>query len=623
MWHWCGISFRRVLQSPTRPSLAQLNVDRTLSIFVSETDVLVPVWQQRPAHFCDVVRPFAGPVDDAAFGMFPPLSNRSLSKQRPDFGMSSPIVTNEGADMPISRRSRAQSAGVADTLTLDTDLARMLLEASEIEKRGRAEAEKLREQADVIERDAMAAAQALRKAAGITFKDAGVSPRAPPASGPSPNRRRRMTHTRVNRILSQDPVLSGISVSSGGQVISLGVSPLNHGLIAQNPRGGGAPSPAALAKRRHTVTSLSSTPPLILPSSPRHRPALPLSPVAMEVRLEPFAINEDAIAASILGAHNVVGSSAQTTVVRAGSGGSGDGDEVPDGFVDDDEDVSGDSDDDDESSDGQAEAAAAAYLSANGGDTDETYTSSTDEYGSVPLPLPTTFHAMPLPDEDYEDLLLLEKLEKLEALPNTPATVAKRARIIHLLERSIQKDAGARGQVVPSMPRTVRSNGGAGGPSQSLLLSAPTQRGSPAPQTSLTGDDLVDSPLSQPKDEGDDHHGQHDEEAAASTEDEAPATFQLVCDTIAGSSLLQEEGGVGAVFGLVHIDEGDENAISSDSEDDSEHSSRKADAASPPVPTHVSRRRRASNALFSEVIARAGSMEDAQAKDADWESIIL
>jgi hypothetical protein len=48
---------------------------------------------------------------------------------------------------------------------MDTDLARVLLEASEIERRGRAEAIRLREQADAIERQALQEAHALRQSA--------------------------------------------------------------------------------------------------------------------------------------------------------------------------------------------------------------------------------------------------------------------------------------------------------------------------------------------------------------------------------------------------------------------------------------------------------------------------
>lgn len=97
----------------------------------------------------------------------------------------------------------------------------MLKEADELEARAHAEAEALRRHADEMEYDAAKAAAAMRLSVGVRSLPSPRMPSSSPAGpdGVSPIRQRRFTRPQLPaQAPDGDGVLSGISVSVGGQV---------------------------------------------------------------------------------------------------------------------------------------------------------------------------------------------------------------------------------------------------------------------------------------------------------------------------------------------------------------------------------------------------------------------
>jgi hypothetical protein len=477
---------------------------------------------------------------------------------------------------------------------MDTDLARVLLEASEIERRGRAEAIRLREQADAIERQALQEAHALRQSAGVMSRQPEFTKHHPEAADGA--RKRRLSRpggitSPVSPGTSSSDVLDGIAVSSGGQVISFGVG----SQLVPSPPSVGAP-PGGVVRRRHSVSAmpggmfppLASSPkssPIMrpqrqnslpknfslgpgavvsapVPQSPRHmdaavstnqsmseyassaprRASLVLVPTfASEggVSLTTFIDSVPAPPPNVVYMNGVQLSSAEAEL-DAGSG--SDDENFPEYPSDDD---AGDED---------------ASRASNDSEDDM----ETVEVERL-LPLPSSTHDLPMPDEDYKDLLLLEKLEQLDALPNTPSNVAKRQKIIAMLEKSLKKEGMLPIPVSAlEQPAAAVIMGGAGGDSGA-------------------------------------HSEDYDEDEPASDAELVITSQDPVLEMMA------------TPFGLVNItEEADEDGHTSDDSDQPAAIGR----------TNVaSNRRRASNALFLDIASRAKTPDDDEQKD--WENNIV
>jgi hypothetical protein len=204
-------------------------------------------------------------------------------------------------------------------------------------------------------------------------------------------------------------------------------------------------------------------------------------------------------------------------------------------------------------------------------DGSETERSDNDEDGMETveverlLPMPSSTHDLPMPDEDYKDLLLLEKLEQLDAQPNTPSNVAKRQKIIAMLEKSLKKEG-----MLPIPVSAMEAHapamimGGAGGESST-------------------------------------HSDEYDDDEPASDTEMVITSEDPVLDMMA------------TPFGLVNItEEADEDG----------HTSEDSDQPAAIGRTNVaSNRRRASNALFLDIASRARTPDDEEQKD--WENNIV
>lgn len=323
---------------------------------------------------------------------------------QPSVPSTSPIVS-DAVHLP---RLRAQSASDVGSSLVESDLARVLLEATQIEQRGRAEADSLRQRAAEIEAEALATAAALRRSVGIN-----PPPAAAPVAPPSPKARaRRLSSVRAASSEEDSNVLSGISVSAGGQLISLGASPSSmHAMAPKRPQGPSSPvAPSRpLLTRRHTFTGSSAL------ASQLRRPSL----LSVEQDAAPATSGVASPAVSRRASLAAAGGG-NVALVQQAHGAAEINVDLNTAQVHSDE---PDSPGDDDSYDGGIGSDASREPS--------------------PLPLPTVHHDMPLPDEDYADLLLLEKLDQLEKLPDTPNVMSQRTHIVRLLERSLERESGA------------------------------------------------------------------------------------------------------------------------------------------------------------------------------------